>query len=104
MEQHGPQFLRRPFFKSLRQQQVRAENLSFIQGVLAGAFTVPGDPEGAIDFVPLLRILAEAGYDGWLVIEAEQDPRKRNPLEYQSLGLKSLKEAARKAGLDRAAA
>ncbi|QIR83902.1 myo-inosose-2 dehydratase [Paracoccus sp. AK26] len=85
-------------------QRVRAENLSFIEGVLAGAFTVPGDPEGAIDFVPLLRILADAGYDGWLVIEAEQDPEKRNPLEYQSLGLKSLKAAAVKAGLDRAAA
>ena len=85
-------------------QRVRAENLSFIQGVLAGAFTVPGDPQGAIDFVPLLRILAEAGYDGWLVIEAEQDPEKRNPLEYQSLGLKSLKAAAAEAGLDRAAA
>ncbi|MDQ1900515.1 myo-inosose-2 dehydratase [Paracoccus sp. WLY502] len=85
-------------------RRVRDENLSFLQGVLAGAFTVPGDPEGAIDFVPLLRILAEAGYDGWLVIEAEQDPEKRNPLEYQSLGLRSLKAAAAEAGLDRAAA
>ena len=74
--------------------------MSFLQGVLAGAFTVPGDPEGAIDFLPLLRILAGAGYDGWLVIEAEQDPDTRNPLEYQSLGLKSLKAAAREAGLD----
>ncbi|MDO5641874.1 MAG: myo-inosose-2 dehydratase [Paracoccus sp. (in: a-proteobacteria)] len=80
-------------------QRVRDENLSFLQGVLAGAFTVPGDPEGAIDFVPLLRILAEQGYDGWLVIEAEQDPVQRNPLDYQSLGLKSLKHAARQAGL-----
>ena len=85
-------------------RRVRDENLSFLQGVLAGAFTVPGDPEGAIDFVPLLRILAEAGYDGWLVIEAEQDPEKRNPLEYQSLGLKALKAAAAEAGLDRAVA
>ncbi|MFT4014670.1 MAG: myo-inosose-2 dehydratase [Paracoccus sp. (in: a-proteobacteria)] len=83
-------------------ERVRAENMSFIEGVLAGAFTVPGDAEGAIDFVPLLRILAGAGYDGWLVIEAEQDPAMRNPLEYQSLGLKSLKTAARAAGLDRA--
>ncbi len=81
-------------------ERVRAEDMSFLQGVLAGAFTVPGDPEGAIDFLPLLRILAGAGYDGWLVIEAEQDPDKRNPLEYQSLGLKSLKAAAREAGLD----
>ena len=85
-------------------ERVRAENMSFLQGVLAGAFTVPGDPEGAIDFVPLLRILADHGYDGWLVIEAEQDPAIRNPLQYQSLGLKSLKAAAREAGLDQGAA
>jgi len=80
--------------------RVRAEDLSFLQGVLAGAFTVPGDPEGAIDFLPLMRILAQAHYSGWLVIEAEQDPKLRNPLQYQSLGLKSLKAAARAAGLD----
>ncbi|RQP07108.1 MAG: myo-inosose-2 dehydratase [Paracoccus sp. BP8] len=80
-------------------EEVRARDMSFLQGVLAGAFTVPGDPEGAIDFQPLLKILAEAGYDGWLVIEAEQDPGKRNPLDYQSLGLKSLKDMARAAGL-----
>ncbi|MBC9245189.1 myo-inosose-2 dehydratase [Paracoccus sp. 11-3] len=82
-------------------EQVRSQDLSFLDAVMAGAFTVPGDPEGAIDFVPLLRVLAEAGYDGWLVIEAEQDPKIRSPLEYQSLGLKSLKAAAREAGLDR---
>ena len=85
-------------------ERVRAENLSFIQGVMAGAFTVPGDPEGAIDFVPLLRILAGAGYDGWLVIEAEQDPVQRNPLQYHSLGLKALKAAAAQAGLGQVAA
>lgn len=81
-------------------ERVRAEGLSFIEGVLAGAFTVPGDPEGAIDFLPLLKILAGAGYDGWLVIEAEQDPALRNPLHYQSMGLKALKDMARDAGLD----
>lgn len=93
--------------KNIRREvtaRVRAEGLSFLQGVMAGAFTVPGDPEGAIDFVPLLRILVEHGYDGWLVIEAEQDPAVRNPLEYQSLGLRSLKAAARDAGLDEGAA
>lgn len=83
-------------------ERVRAENMSFLGGVLAGAFTVPGDPEGAIDFTPLLRILAGAGYQGWLVIEAEQDPAVRNPLEYQSMGLKALRAAAREAGLDKA--
>ncbi len=82
-------------------ERVRAEGLSFLQGVMAGAFTVPGDPEGAIDFVPLLRILADVGYEGWLVIEAEQDPVVRNPLTYQAMGLKALKAAAREAGLDR---
>ncbi|KRW95646.1 hypothetical protein [Paracoccus sp. MKU1] len=62
-------------------EEVRTRDMSFLQGVLAGAFTVPGDPEGAIDFRPPLKILADAGYDGWLVIEAEQDPDKRNPLD-----------------------
>ncbi|MFN3279414.1 MAG: myo-inosose-2 dehydratase [Paracoccus hibiscisoli] len=84
-------------------ERVRTEGLSFLQGVMAGAFTVPGDPEGAIDFVPLLRILADVGYEGWLVIEAEQDPVVRNPLHYQAMGLKALRQAAREAGLDPAA-
>jgi inosose dehydratase len=41
---------------------------------------VPGD--GVIDFEPIFRTLADAGYEGWLIVEAEQDPRKANPLEY----------------------
>lgn len=89
--------------KNIRPQicaRVRAEGMSFLQGVMAGAFTVPGDPEGAIAFQPLLRILAEAGYDGWLVIEAEQDPAVRDPLHYQAMGLRALKADARQAGLD----
>lgn len=81
--------------------RVRAENLSFLQGVLAGAFTVPGDQDGTVDFAPLMRILAEAGYAGWLVIEAEQDPAVRNPLLYQTLGLATLKRLARESGLDK---
>ncbi len=79
--------------------RVRAEDMSFLQGVVAGAFTVPGDQEGGVDFAPLLKILAGAGYDGWLVIEAEQDPTVRNPLLYQTLGLATLKRLAREAGL-----
>lgn len=79
--------------------RVRAEGLSFLQGVLAGAFTVPGDQEGAIDFAPLLHLLKAAGYDGWIVIEAEQDPALRNPLMYQTLGLATLKRLAREARL-----
>ena len=79
--------------------RVRAEALSFLQGVVLGAFTVPGDQEGGVDFAPLLKILAGAGYDGWIVIEAEQDPAVRNPLLYQTLGLATLKRLAKEAGL-----
>ena len=80
--------------------RVRSGRMSFLQGVLAGAFTVPGDQEGEIDFLPLLEILGQAGYDGWIVIEAEQDPKVRNPLLYQTLGLATLKRLAREAGLN----
>lgn len=79
-------------------QEVREKGLSFLEGVRKGVFTVPGDKEGAVDFVASLTIAAKAGYKGWLVIEAEQDPDIRNPFEYQSLGLKSLKEMAYAAG------
>ncbi|HHG90883.1 MAG TPA: myo-inosose-2 dehydratase [Devosia sp.] len=82
-------------------EQVRNEGLSFLEGVRRGVFTVPGDPEGSVDFLPVLRIAAEHKYEGWLVIEAEQDPKVRNPLKYQSMGLKALREMARDAGLDR---
>jgi inosose dehydratase len=81
---------------------VEGEGLSFLEGVRRGVFTVPGDEEGGVDFLPVLKTAAEHGYDGWLVIEAEQDSAVRNPFEYQSLGLKSLKTFAREAGLDRA--
>jgi inosose dehydratase len=69
--------------KSIRPEvvsRVREEGLSFQEGVELGVFTVPGD--GAIDFRPILEVLADAGYRGWLVVEAEQDPNKATPLEY----------------------
>ncbi|WP_117190393.1 myo-inosose-2 dehydratase [Rhizobium terrae] len=81
--------------------QVRNEGLSFLEGVRRGVFTVPGDKEGGVDFPPVLKIVAEHGYEGWLVIEAEQDPDVRNPFEYQSMGLSSLKAMALAAGLDK---
>ena len=79
--------------------EVRRDNLSFLEGVRRGVFTVPGDPEGCVDFAPVLKIAAEHGYSGWLVIEAEQDPAVRNPLHYQGMGLKALKQTAQEAGL-----
>ena len=69
--------------KSIRPEvvsRVREEGLSFQEGVELGVFTVPGD--GAIDFQPILEVLADADYQGWLVVEAEQDPSKAIPLEY----------------------
>ncbi|WP_295805865.1 myo-inosose-2 dehydratase [uncultured Nitratireductor sp.] len=81
--------------------QVEAERLSFLEGVRRGVFTVPGDPEGGLAFEPVLTTLARKGYDGWLVIEAEQDPLKADPVDYQSMGLKALRRAARTAGLVR---
>lgn len=84
-------------------RQVIDQRLSFLEGVRRGVFTVPGDPEGIVDFLPVLEIAAQHGYRGWLVIEAEQDPLKADPVKYQSMGLKALKAFARSAGLDRAA-
>jgi inosose dehydratase len=69
--------------KSIRPEivrRVRAEGLSFQEGVELGVFTVPGD--GGIDFRPIFEVLADADYRGWLVVEAEQDPNKAVPLEY----------------------
>ena len=60
------------------------EDLSFRDSFLNGVFTVPGD--GCIDYKPLLRILKENNYDKWLVVEAEQDPKKANPLKYAKIG------------------
>ncbi|TQS69913.1 myo-inosose-2 dehydratase [Rhodobacteraceae bacterium] len=80
-------------------ERVEAEGLSFMDGIRAGVFTVPGDQEGEVDFEPLLTLLARHGYDGWIVIEAEQDPDVHNPLLYQTLGLATLKRLARTTGL-----
>jgi len=74
------------------------EDMTFMSAVLQGVFTVPGD--GCIAFTPLLRILREAGYAGWLVVEAEQDPRKARPLTYATLGYRNLRRMAEVAGFE----
>lgn len=58
----------------------KADGKSFLNSFLAGMFTVPGD--GIIDFTQIYARIKAAGYSGWIVIEAEQDPAKANPLEY----------------------
>lgn len=75
-----------------------ATDMSFMGAVLDGVFTVPGD--GCIDFPPLLRRLHDAGYAGWLVVEAEQDPRKAHPLTYARLGYRNLRAMAEEAGFE----
>ena len=74
--------------------QVKAENKSFLDGVRMGAFTVPGD--GVIDFKPIFDVLEEVGYEGYVLVEAEQDPAKANPLEY---AIKARKYIAEVSGL-----
>jgi inosose dehydratase len=76
-------------------QEARQRDLSFLDAVIAGVFTVPGD--GIVDFPAVLRELP--GYDRWLVVEAEQDPAKANPLHYARLGHGNLRRYAAEAGL-----
>jgi inosose dehydratase len=80
---------------------VREQGLSFLEGVRRGVFTVPGDPDGMVDFGAVLKVAADHAYQGWLVIEAEQDPAVRTPLAYQGMGLRYLKAVATAVGLDR---
>ena len=76
--------------------RLKSENWSFLKGVVEGVFTVPGD--GAIDFGAFAKVLAEIGYSGWVVVEAEQDPKKANPLEMARIGHAALTEAFGQAG------
>lgn len=73
--------------------RVRPEGWSFLKAVREGAFTVPGD--GCVDFDPILKLLSEAGYEGWLLVEAEQDPAKANPLEYAINARRYIREHAK---------
>jgi inosose dehydratase len=63
-------------------QRMRDDGISFWQALRDGIFTVPGDPEGMLDLSPILETLSLSDYEGWLVVEAEQDPARYNPLEY----------------------
>ena len=75
--------------------RVRKEKLSFLEAVKAGAFTVPGD--GCVDYPSVFAELK--GYSGWVVIEAEQDPAKANPLKYAQMGYAYLTKALADAGM-----
>lgn len=61
---------------------------SFLDAVALGAFTVPGD--GSLDFGTIVQKFADYGYEGWFVVEAEQDPRTNPPLRMAQVGYKEL--------------
>jgi len=87
-------------FKDIRPdvvRDVRENNRSFLDAVVAGAFTVPGD--GAIDFLDVAQRLRCMDYNGWIVVEAEQDPAKAPPYDYSKMGYEHILAVCTKAGL-----
>ncbi|MGR4000293.1 MAG: myo-inosose-2 dehydratase [Alphaproteobacteria bacterium] len=100
IERHGARIVH------IHTKDVRAEVLSsldwevdsFLTAVLRGAFTVPGD--GSIDFAAVVARLYAVGYEGWFVVEAEQDPKLAPPYEYACKGYAALSGALADAGYD----
>ena len=75
--------IRHIHFKDLRPDifnDIIFEEVSFLDAVLSGVFTVPGD--GCIDFESISKSIDVSEYSGWIIVEAEQDPSKANPFEY----------------------
>jgi myo-inosose-2 dehydratase len=70
------------------------EDWSFLESVLAGVYTVPGD--GSIDYERVLKELPD--YTGWIVVEAEQDPKIAEPLKYAAIGHDTIKNLLAKMG------
>jgi len=88
-------------YKDIRPEvvrDVRANRRSFLDAVIAGAFTVPGD--GCIDFAAITDALKATGYAGWIVVEAEQDPAKAPPYAYSKKGYDHIVKLCRAAGLE----
>ena len=75
---------------------VRKRDGSFLDGVLAGMFTAPGD--GDLDFRDVAQALRDIGYSGWVVIEAEQDPARADPRAYSRTGLETMRRLLNPAG------
>ena len=85
--------------ENLREQiAINKSKDSFLNCVLKGVFTVPGD--GVIDYEDFISRLFDTGYEGWIVVEAEQDPKKANPLKYAKKGYNSLELALKKTGYE----
>lgn len=87
--------IRHVHLKDIRREvmdRCNATRRTFIESVIEGVFTVPGD--GCIDFAPIFAELARADYAGWLMVEAEQDPAKANPLTYARMARAYIRETA----------
>ena len=80
--------------RGARHTRLKNSGASFLDGVIQGMFTVPGD--GDLDYEPLLRALSLIGYSGWIVVEAEQDPAVADPRVYGQRGLDTLKDLTRR--------
>jgi inosose dehydratase len=74
--------------------RAKKQDLSFLDAVLGDVFAVPGD--GSIDFDPILAALAKHNYQGWLVVEADQDPAKAHPLTHARIGHDCLRPLAKR--------
>ncbi|MFO1352196.1 MAG: myo-inosose-2 dehydratase [Gammaproteobacteria bacterium] len=96
---HGPR-IQHVHCKDIRPQvlaQARAKDWSFLDAVVQGVFTVPGD--GCVDYPAVLGEVKRQGYRGeWLVVEAEQDPAVANPLHYATMGQRYLRKLAAELG------
>jgi len=93
--------VRHVHFKDIRPEvvaEVRARDKSFLDAVIDGAFTVPGD--GGIDFQAIAHKLKAMDYSGWIVVEAEQDPAKAPPYEYSEKGYHHIRQVCAAAGLE----
>lgn len=83
--------------RTSRHADFYASGTSFLNGVVGGMFTTPGD--GDYDYPAFMRALRSIDYSGWIVIEAEQDPAVANPRDYSQSGLDTLKRLASEVGL-----
>ena len=73
-------------------ERAYAEGFKFRKAVLEGCFTIPGD--GCVDYPGVFKALHDAHYEGWFIVEAEQDPAKANPLEYAKMAREYIKKTA----------
>jgi inosose dehydratase len=73
-------------------KKARNEKWTFDHAVREGVFTVPGD--AGIDYAPIFEVLKSVNYEGWMVVEAEQDPKKANPFQYAKRGRRYIIDTA----------